>query len=198
MRKPIVLAVLILFATTAQAARRTASPASHLRCLSEMAARLASDANSRSPLIRSFLHQIERSDVIVLLNVSPTRPDDRLKGEMRFVTAAPGARYLFIEIDGSRPLASERIALLGHELCHVLEVVRAPEVTDGTSFRRLYRRIGIEWLQGHFETTDARAAEAAVRDEACDVAREPGRVPAALVHLLGADSAPDPADDSTV
>jgi hypothetical protein len=184
MRKMVVLAVMVLFAATAQAARPTMFPTSHLRCLSRTAADLAAEAASRSRLVRSLLAQIERSDVIVFLAVSGYRPDDGLRGATRFISAAPGARYLLIDIDGSRPQATERIALLGHELCHVLEVARASDVTDTASLMRLYRRIGTEWLQGHFETASARAAEAVVWDEAGDAGGAGRRTPAILVHLL--------------
>ena len=72
-------------------------------------------------------------------------------------------RYLLVRIDPWRAPMSERIALLGHELQHALEVAASPEVREEGGLETLYRRIGWEGMRGQFETKAAQVMGNRVR-----------------------------------
>jgi hypothetical protein len=60
----------------------------------------------------------------------------------------------------------ERIALLGHELQHAVEIAGAPEVTSLEQLRRFYAGRGWGAVgSDHYETAAARRAEDMVRHE---------------------------------
>ncbi len=164
MPKSLLVAVMIAVAGTAQAAQLPQAW-THLRCLTDASQRLTAAAVERSPLVATLIGELEHSDVIVYLQVVTSPPDAEFRASTTFMTWAGGFRFLLVQVDAYRTLPIEQIAMLGHELCHTLEVARAPQVRDVESFRRLYREIGTQWRPGHFETADAQAAERRVRDE---------------------------------
>jgi hypothetical protein len=137
---------------------------SHVRCLTPSCRTLLSRALDGSPVVRGFLAELERSDVIVLLQTVTSPPRERhVKGSLRFVAFTGGQRLLLVEVDAFGPMLDEQVALLGHELRHALEVAAAPDVRDEAGLRRLYERIGIQWGRGRFETEEAKTAERSVR-----------------------------------
>ena len=93
----------------------------------------------RSPTLRALVERVEDSNVIVYVDRHP--PAGRCDGRTQFVSAAAGYRYVRVTVktDG---VNDGLIALLGHELRHVVEVVDAPWVVDATGYAALYRRIG--------------------------------------------------------
>jgi hypothetical protein len=114
-----------------------------------------------------LIDEIESSTTVVYLT-----PGKCLPGQggscLRFVTASPHARYLQIILDrdlrGGYPLKTA-----AHELQHAVEVVRAPQVVDHASFRRLYERIGIflygSGMREDFETVEAQRIASVVSKE---------------------------------
>jgi hypothetical protein len=145
-------------------------PVPVIRVLSPRLARTLSDAARRSPTLRTLVHELERSDLIVHVTGRP--PFDshgltrRLAGTMRYVTTTPTRRFLRITVDETLPPAL-CAAVLAHELWHAVEVARAPHVVDRTSFGALYRHIG-HATAGHrwwFDTNEAVAAGEKVRRE---------------------------------
>ena len=70
-----------------------------------------------------------------------------------------------MQIDPWRTIPLERVALLGHELYHALEIAQEPGVRDTQTLRALYRRIGHEYGRGQFETEPARTAGRRVQAE---------------------------------
>lgn len=100
-----------------------------------------SDAAAASPSLRRLLTAIESSDVIV--HVVAGHPPNGRAGVLRFVASAGGKRYLRIEISDTLS-GRARIAVVAHELQHVVEVARAPEVRDPASYAALYDAIGVE------------------------------------------------------
>ena len=65
-----------------------------------------------------------------------------LYGSLHFVTTASGYRYLRVSVRTDLELAL-LIAVLGHELQHVLEIVQAPSVVDSRTIRDHYRHSGV-------------------------------------------------------
>ncbi len=173
MCRPLLVALMVTVAGTVDAAGPPQAW-SHLRCLTGPSQKLAASAVERSPLIATFVKELERSDVIVYLELL-TAPHGELHAWTTFVAWTGGNRYLLLQVDGRDTGPSERIAMLGHELCHALEVARAPQVHDTASFRRLYEDIGTQWGPDRFETADARAAERRVRDDVTSSGSRRGR-----------------------
>jgi hypothetical protein len=135
----------------------------HVRCLNRRAKALVALAGEQSALVRSLLRAVDTSDVVVYLEVVVSPGMQDYKASTQFVTLTGGQRYLLVQVDGFGTQPGDQLALLGHELCHVLEVAGAREVRDPGTFRRFYQGIGNEWARGRFETDKARRTERQVR-----------------------------------
>jgi hypothetical protein len=136
----------------------------HVRGTTPQMRRALADGAGVSMTVAALVRRIEASDVIV--HLAPLdRPHTAFDGDLQFAAAAPGARYLRIRI---RPelLRSELLAMIGHELQHAVEVAEAPSVVDGRSMEVLYRDIGYQHQNGHYETDAARLVAARVLFEA--------------------------------
>jgi hypothetical protein len=85
-----------------------------------------------------------------------------------FIASSHGDRYLRILVthDRNRRGHERLLALIAHELQHVLEVLEHPDVVDGPTMDAMFHRIGSP-LAGRsgYETSAARAAEDAVLAE---------------------------------
>jgi hypothetical protein len=99
------------------------------------------------------------------------------RGTTALLSATAAARYLQVWIDVRRPEA-ERIAVLGHELQHTLEVAADASVRDADSLAKLFQRLGAENGGGaarartrQFETAMAQHVEARVLTEATRMKR---------------------------
>jgi hypothetical protein len=93
-----------------------------------------------SPTLRDLVDRLETSDVVVYLTFDRSL-SPQLAGHLSLITAAPGRRYVRVAID-RRNLGCQRIAILGHELHHAIEIAESPAVVDEASLSALYRRIG--------------------------------------------------------
>ena len=145
-------------------AAATAAPAApHLRGASDRETALIRDLLARSATARALAAEIETADVIVY--VETARAPGRGRAVTRFVTTSHGVRYIRITL-GPVPHPDDLAALLAHELQHVTEIARAPDVVDDAGVLRLYRAIGEERAAGNaFETAAAREVGARVRAE---------------------------------
>jgi hypothetical protein len=74
-----------------------------------------------SPSFRALIERLETTDVVVFVQCARLR--SRLDGELTFLAAAGGLRYVLVRIGWDLPL-ERKIAVLGHELQHALEVAR--------------------------------------------------------------------------
>jgi hypothetical protein len=123
---------------------------------------LIQDGYRQSPSFRGLVEGISDTDVIVY--VEPAR---ELPGTMVAVTELIGktdrARYLRIWV-GIRAMRKRLIALLGHELQHVLEIGRAPQVVDQATLAAFYRKAGDISADG-YDTQAARNMGDTVYDE---------------------------------
>jgi hypothetical protein len=103
--------------------------------------RVAIDAGvSGSPLFHALVDQIDSSDLIVYVSSDCGMPSF-LFGKTVFMSAGGGRRYVMIRIACART-DRERVAILGHELQHAIEIADAPSVVDQESLAAEYRRIG--------------------------------------------------------
>ena len=99
---------------------------------------------------------------VYLADMKPTR-NGTPASTLVYLSNEGATRYLLVRIDPWRVSMRERIALLGHELQHALEVTASPEVRDSGGLETLYRRIGWEWMRGQFETRAAQVMGNRVR-----------------------------------
>ena len=94
----------------------------------------------RSPTMRALAGRVARGDVVVYLEILHTL-DPGTAACVTWMAAVPGARYVRVSM---RPnlRAPEAIAMLAHELQHVVEVIDHPDVRSDASLAALYQRIG--------------------------------------------------------
>ncbi len=142
-----------------------ATPRSPVVPLSTAAASLLLTATERSPLVNRLLRELGRSDVVVY--VTNLKAADRVgpRSYMSFLALDATHRYLLVRIDHWSISQAERIALLGHELQHALEVAEASEVRNVETMARMFRRIGSEVALNTFETRGAREVAHLIRRE---------------------------------
>jgi hypothetical protein len=134
----------------------------HVRALDRTMEALIADGARRSPLFRSLVEAIERSNVIVYVE-SRLLPAG-LNGQLTLAGAGQSWRYLRIGID-CRQSRDGQIASLGHELQHAVEIADAGSIVDQRSIQALYGRIGfsVDRSGRRFESEAARHAGAGVR-----------------------------------
>lgn len=140
-------------------------PWKHVLALSPGAIELIRESVTRSSIVEGLLQELEESRVVVY--ISDVMPG-AVAGPASYLTYLSNdekARYLLVRIDRWRTTPFERIALLGHELQHALEVAAAPEVRDSRGLANLYRRIGWESQPDKFETAAAQAVGNRVRGQ---------------------------------
>ena len=166
MRVTLLLVPLLVTAVSA-----SAETVPRLRGSSQIEMRIIDDVMARSETARRLLREIESSDVIAYVQVVAGELSGR--AATRFVTATPDYRFLRVVI-GARTSPSDISTLLVHELQHVIEIARSPEVRDVTSLRKLYQRIGENPnARFEFETTAAREVTQRARRELSESPRGP-------------------------
>jgi hypothetical protein len=139
------------------------SPLRHVRGTVPYVDWLLKDGFHRSPTFARLMSRIERSDVIVYIEVLPTLPV-ALDGRLLLSARAHENRYVRIQI-ALRGTPDDTIALLGHELQHAAEIAAAPEVSDQVGFVALYQRIGRRSGSHEYDTVEAQEAGRQVRRE---------------------------------
>ena len=95
---------------------------------------------TRSPTLRALAERVERGNVVVYLEIAHTL-DPAMAACVTWMAAAPGARYVRVSLQPNLREA-EAIAMLAHELQHVVEVIDHQEVTSADTLAALYARIG--------------------------------------------------------
>ena len=136
-------------------------PPPHVRPQGARSDEVLADAVRRSPTVANLVRTIERSPLIVFIELALDRED---LGRTTIMAANDIARLLHIQLNGK--LSADRLVeVLGHELQHALEILGAPEIRDEVSLARAYMRLGFEADRGHFETDAARLTELQVHTE---------------------------------
>ncbi len=146
MLRPRLTPVLVSMAFAALAAAAdpvaVASPplSARLRPQSPRVATWLTRGLERSPTMRALAQQVERGDVIVYLEIAYAL-DPGVAACVTWMAASPSTRYVRVSM---RPNLREAdaVAMLAHELQHVVEVIDHPEVTSSEALAALYRRIG--------------------------------------------------------
>ena len=101
--------------------------------------RLVDAGVAGSPSLRTAIRQLDESDVIAFASTGVIPYP--LNGQLRFVSMVSDRRYLKIELawhlSGIRKLAT-----LGHELQHAIEIAHRPSIVDAASMALAFREIG--------------------------------------------------------
>jgi hypothetical protein len=146
---------LVLAATLCGQPSTAAAAGHHVRPKRADAAALVESALLESRTVRALVQALDATDVIVYVELA--RHVSVPRAGTALLTATAGVRYLLITVHPDHDRAS-RIAYLGHELQHALEIASNPHVTDQLSLLRHFQRIGIDSMAvGNFETAEAEA-----------------------------------------
>ncbi len=98
------------------------------------------EARRRSPTVQRLVDRIEQSDVIVYLDISPSLAPD-VAACLTWMAATPSRRIVRASFRMHLGL-HDAIAMVAHELQHVVEVIEHPEVRSNAALLDLYTRIG--------------------------------------------------------
>jgi hypothetical protein len=125
----------------------------------------------RSSVFAGIVRDIERSNYVVYIEAVPAM-DNGMSGALLHGTG--GKQYLRIHLKRDLPLYKQ-VAVLGHELQHVREVVQAGISADANEMEMLFRRIGGKRLAGGHRQQFETAAALRVGDlVATDLRKKPG------------------------
>ena len=141
----------------------TPGATSRLRASDQKAAALLHAGSARSATFRLLVETIDQSDLVVYVETRPLT----LPGQLQFMSATPGGRYVRVSV---RPMGldNDLVPWLAHELWHAVEIAGAPEVRDRATLLRFYERIGGGFRAGatvEMETVRAQETQATVLDE---------------------------------
>lgn len=164
MRSALTLVLALGLVGTLQAEPRgPANPWARVRATNARVEKLLSLGLDRSATFRQLVRRIEASDVIVYIEARNDMRDD-VGASMRFITKSPSDRYVRVLLN-ARHNEPTLVALLGHELQHVVEVAEHPEVGSADDLRNYYRQGGLRTGPDSFDSVAARQTGYAVRDE---------------------------------
>jgi hypothetical protein len=155
---PLFLLLFLRLAAPAAADDLDDEPKPRLRTSDRATRALVERGLAQSPSLRQLVDQLERTDVVVYVQCGRLRAG--IDGQLTFVSAAGGLRYVIVQIAWELP-PPRRIATLGHELQHALEIAAHPAIVDQASLQQAYAAIGFE--RERFSHVAAYDTEAAVR-----------------------------------
>jgi hypothetical protein len=152
------LVLVLVFVTCAPAGAINAERAPHRPMLRPMDAQMRGAVQAgreQSPTFRALVDRLAATDVVVYVQCALLR--SHLEGELQFMSAVGGIRYVLVRL--SRQLTRWRkIAILGHELQHALEIAERPEIVDSTTLARAYEQFGFTRRAGSRVDFDTAAA----------------------------------------
>ncbi len=138
-----------------------------LRTVDRNVSALLQEGLANSPSLRALVDRLAGGDVVVYLKCERLPP--YLDGRLTFVSAAGGFRYVLVLLASDRP-PQRKIAALGHELQHAVEIAERPAIVDQASLARAYAEFGFErrpavWGVTAFDTVAAMDAGEQIRRE---------------------------------
>jgi hypothetical protein len=160
-------------AAPAAAAPASAAPPAlrHVRPRDGIASLLLRFGTEKSARFREIVHTLERSNVIVYVEVR-LDSDHPVSGGLTFMGEAHGIRWVRAMVDSGTPSHLRTCqdivrltSILGHELQHALEASQAPTLQNVREFEHYFRSIGIDREPRILDTLAARQAGRQVADE---------------------------------
>jgi hypothetical protein len=134
----------------------------HIRSSEPALEKALEDGFSRSPLFRRLVQRIELLNGIVYLSAGAVirrgPPGVHRIAGATFLAVVPAGDYRILRTSVELRSSNRTVAILGHELQHVVEILEAPEARDLRSVERLFARIGYLAGPGTYETTEAQQA----------------------------------------
>ena len=116
---------------------------------------LVQAGREQSPSFSALADRLAATDVVVYIKCAPLRP--HVHGELIFLGAAGGVRYVMVRV-APHLTTQRKIAILGHELQHALEIAERPEIVDSTTLARAYEQFGYTRRTGSRVDFDTAAA----------------------------------------
>jgi hypothetical protein len=135
----VVALILLTCASTAAAYAQVPAGSPRLRLQDPQMQRLVAMGRASSPSFAALLDRLDAGDVVVYVQCSRLRAN--LEGELTFLTAAARTRYVMVRL-AWQLTAPRKIAVLGHELQHALEIADRPAIVDRDSLARAYEGFG--------------------------------------------------------
>jgi len=134
-----------------------------VRPTDDTARSLVEAAQRTSPTIAQLIANLDASNVVVYVR---TALDLRTRGVLTFVAHGAPLTYVLIRIE-LRQRAQDRIATLGHELTHAVEIAEASStVRSQADLAALYKQVGKPGGKaGEFESSRALVNEKRARSE---------------------------------
>jgi hypothetical protein len=153
----------LTLAAAVHASPTPVDPHARVRPMVPRAERLLADGMAQSPTFRALVHRIEQSDIIVYIDI---RMDMRsgLGGSTWFLARSATDRFVRVQINGLH-LLPVQVALLGHELQHVVEIAEHGDVESADALREFYRATGVRTGPDSFDSLAARQTGYTVRAE---------------------------------
>jgi hypothetical protein len=139
------------------------NPTARVRPMHKRVEMLLATGMDRSATFRQLVRRIEASDVIVYVEARHHLRAG-LGASMRFMTCSATDRFVRIQLNAEYSTQT-LVALLGHELQHVVEVADHAEVRSSDNLRDFYRRTGVRTGIDAFDSDAARSAGYQVRAE---------------------------------
>src|SRR5262245_50826465 len=135
----------------------------HVRSTDERAQAWIQAGAVGSQTFRDLLNRLSNSDLIVYVQIV-----DRLNGAFGhsyFVNATETGRYIRTVVVPSWNF-NERVARVGHEPQHAVEIAGAPRIRDRQTLAQFYLGMGENALSsGQYDSAEARVTEARVKRE---------------------------------
>ena len=119
---------------------RTYGTADRLRPQGDRVAHWLREARRRSPTVQRLVDRIEQSDVIVYLEISRSLAPN-VSACLTWMAATNSRRIVRASFRMNLGV-NDAIAMVAHELQHVVEVIDHPEVRSNETLLELYTRIG--------------------------------------------------------
>lgn len=116
---------------------------------------LVQAGREQSPSFSALVDRLAATDVVVYVKCALLRP--HLDGELTFLSAVAGFRYVVVRI-APHLTTPRKIAILGHELQHALEIAERPEIVDSATLARAYEQFGFTRRAGSRMDFDTAAA----------------------------------------
>jgi hypothetical protein len=136
----VALALLGTLLGSAPAAAAARSPFSHLRPQSPRIEKWLAAAERSSPTVRALVDRIERSDVIVYLDIRhDLRP--HVAAGLTWMAATDSARFVRASLRPDLNLP-DAVSMIAHELQHAVELVEQPAVRSYAAMIAFYQRSG--------------------------------------------------------
>ena len=145
-----VLLLILITLVTSVPIRADSTAQTRLRLTDSRLGAVVEAGRRQSRSFRALTNQLETTDVVVYVQCA--RLPSHLAGELTFLAAAGGIRYVLVRIGWDLPVP-RKIAILGHELQHALEVARSPDIVSARTMAKAYERFGFSRSRGA-ERTD--------------------------------------------